>query len=49
MGVAAEGLETAEQVSHLRSLSCHFGQGYFFSKPIDSSAAGVMLADRARW
>jgi diguanylate cyclase (GGDEF)-like protein len=49
MGVAAEGLETAEQVSRLRGLSCQFGQGYFFSKPIDRSAASGLLAGNVRW
>ncbi|HEY9422585.1 MAG TPA: EAL domain-containing protein, partial [Thermoanaerobaculia bacterium] len=32
--VAAEGIETAEQVSRLRVLDCHYGQGYFFSRPL---------------
>ena len=36
MDVAAEGIETAEQVSRLRALACHFGQGYFFSEPLAS-------------
>ncbi len=49
MGVAAEGLETAEQVSRLRGLSCQYGQGYFFSKPIDSSAASGLIAANVRW
>ncbi|NJO45400.1 MAG: EAL domain-containing protein [Oscillatoriales cyanobacterium RM2_1_1] len=29
----AEGIETSDQLQHLRSLSCQFGQGYFFQKP----------------
>jgi diguanylate cyclase (GGDEF)-like protein/PAS domain S-box-containing protein len=49
MGVAAEGLETAEQVSRLRGLSCQYGQGYFFSKPMDRSAASGLLAGDVRW
>ena len=39
MQVIAEGVETAEQASRLRSLGCEFAQGYFFSRPLD--AAGV--------
>lgn len=39
MDVVAEGVERAEQVAVLRSLSCHYGQGFFFSKPLDSDAA----------
>jgi EAL domain-containing protein (putative c-di-GMP-specific phosphodiesterase class I) len=34
MKVIAEGIETADQLAHLRSLNCDFGQGYFFSKPL---------------
>jgi diguanylate cyclase (GGDEF)-like protein/PAS domain S-box-containing protein len=49
MGVAAEGLETAEQVSLLRGLDCQFGQGYFFSKPIDRSAAGDLITGNVHW
>ncbi len=32
--VVAEGVETKEQMDFLRSLSCNYGQGYFFSKPL---------------
>lgn len=32
--VIAEGIETADQLAHLRSLNCDFGQGYLFSKPL---------------
>lgn len=38
MNVVAEGVETPEQVSQLKELNCHYGQGYWFSKPIDSEA-----------
>jgi EAL domain-containing protein (putative c-di-GMP-specific phosphodiesterase class I) len=38
MKVIAEGVETPEQASQLRSLGCEFAQGYFFSKPLDSAA-----------
>ncbi|MGH9646953.1 MAG: putative bifunctional diguanylate cyclase/phosphodiesterase [Bryobacteraceae bacterium] len=34
--VVAEGIETAEQLAKLSSLGCGFGQGYYFSKPVDS-------------
>jgi EAL domain-containing protein (putative c-di-GMP-specific phosphodiesterase class I) len=39
MDVVAEGVETAEQLNMLTSLGCKYGQGYFFSKPLDSAAA----------
>ena len=44
MSVAAEGLETADQVSRLRGLSCQYGQGFFFSGPLESGAAGDLIA-----
>ena len=45
MQVIAEGVETAEQASQLRSLGCEFAQGYFFSRPLDSAAvASTLLA-----
>jgi len=34
--VVAEGIETKEQLSILNELNCPFGQGYYFSKPIDA-------------
>ena len=47
--VIAEGVETPGQVALLRSLRCEYGQGYFFSKPIDGKAAGLLLAARRHW
>ncbi len=49
MDVAAEGIETAEQVSQLRALSCHYGQGYFFSEPLAGIAAGGLIQAGASW
>lgn len=43
MDVVAEGIEVSEQVSPLIALQCEYGQGYFFSKPVDSEAAGELL------
>ena len=42
----AEGVETAEQLAQLRGLGCKYGQGYLFSKPLDSEAAGKFIAGR---
>ncbi|MEO5886933.1 MAG: EAL domain-containing protein, partial [Anaerolineales bacterium] len=44
MKVVAEGIETDEQLAKLRSMQCEYGQGYLFNKPIDSQAAGILLA-----
>jgi PAS domain S-box-containing protein len=43
MDVVAEGTETLEEISYLKSLDCEFAQGYFFSKPVDSVVALAML------
>lgn len=32
--IVAEGIETKEQVELLKSISCDFGQGYYFSRPL---------------
>ena len=43
MDVIAEGVETPEQFARLRTLGCEFGQGYFFSKPLNCELAAAML------
>jgi EAL domain-containing protein (putative c-di-GMP-specific phosphodiesterase class I) len=45
MDVVAEGAETVAEVSYLVSLGCEFGQGYFFSRPVDSEEAGALLSE----
>ena len=47
--VIAEGVETGEQLALLRSLGCEYGQGYFFSKPLEAEAAGKLIADARTW
>lgn len=49
MDVVAEGVETAEQFSQLKALGCEFGQGYFFSKPLDSHAAQMLIEAGSQW
>jgi EAL domain-containing protein (putative c-di-GMP-specific phosphodiesterase class I) len=42
LDVVAEGIEEEEQWRTLRELGCHYGQGFFFSRPLtaaDSLAA----------
>jgi len=43
MNMTAEGVETAEQLALLKELKCEYGQGYFFSKPINSEAATALI------
>lgn len=47
--VVAEGIETIEQLTQLRELGCHFGQGFFFSKPLSASAITDLLARKPQW
>lgn len=42
--VVAEGIENERQFHRLRELGCHYGQGYFFSKPVNFKKAGEMLS-----
>ena len=49
IGVVAEGIETAEQLAHLRSLGCPHGQGFWFAKPLAPEAAEELLASNAIW
>jgi diguanylate cyclase (GGDEF)-like protein/PAS domain S-box-containing protein len=35
----AEGVETARQVERLLELGCEYGQGYYFSQPMEAKAA----------
>ncbi|AMW30669.1 EAL domain-containing response regulator [Arthrospira platensis] len=46
INVVAEGIETAEQLAKLRSLGCDQGQGYYFSKPVESMMAEDLLKQR---
>jgi predicted signal transduction protein with EAL and GGDEF domain len=45
MKVVAEGVETLEQMTLLRSLGCEFSQGYLFSRPLDSAAMERTLVE----
>ncbi|VXD12316.1 two-component system response regulator [Planktothrix paucivesiculata] len=49
MNVTAEGVETPEQLSLLRSLGCEEGQGYFFARPLEANAAEALLVENPHW
>ncbi len=41
--VIAEGVETGEQAAFLRTAGCPYGQGYYFSRPVQADAIEAML------
>ena len=43
MDVIAEGVETREQLERLRDLGCEYGQGFYFSRPVERDAAEALL------
>ncbi len=47
--VVAEGIETPEQLAHLRGLNCEYGQGYLFSPPMEGPKAEALLAARVNF
>jgi diguanylate cyclase (GGDEF)-like protein len=49
MGVVAEGVETPEQLAHLRDLQCDRVQGFYFSKPVAPPAAELLVAKGLSW
>jgi EAL domain-containing protein (putative c-di-GMP-specific phosphodiesterase class I) len=48
MSVVVEGVETQEQLAHIRDLHCEEGQGYFICRPLDRDHAGDYLSRRLR-
>ncbi|MFM6192085.1 putative bifunctional diguanylate cyclase/phosphodiesterase [Planktothrix sp.] len=49
MSVIAEGIELPEQLMILKELSCGFGQGYFFSKPVPPEQLMELLSHTPQW
>jgi EAL domain-containing protein (putative c-di-GMP-specific phosphodiesterase class I) len=45
MDVIAEGVETEGQASYLRSLDCAYGQGNWFSRPLDAERASAFVGE----
>jgi EAL domain-containing protein (putative c-di-GMP-specific phosphodiesterase class I) len=41
--VTAEGIETPQQLEYLQGLSCEYGQGYFFARPLDAQSIEGLL------
>jgi diguanylate cyclase (GGDEF)-like protein/PAS domain S-box-containing protein len=49
LDVVAEGVETKEHRAALAGLSCEYGQGYYFSRPLEAARAAGLLREGARW
>jgi EAL domain-containing protein (putative c-di-GMP-specific phosphodiesterase class I) len=45
----AEGVETVEQLTHLRDMGCDQAQGYYFWKPLLGEEAAALHAGSLRW
>jgi diguanylate cyclase (GGDEF)-like protein len=45
MSTVAEGIDTTEKLKQLQDLGCDFGQGFLFSKPVDSFKATALLCN----
>jgi diguanylate cyclase (GGDEF)-like protein/PAS domain S-box-containing protein len=43
MEVVAEGIERKEQLAELQSLDCDYGQGYYFSPPVEPQALADLI------
>jgi len=46
VSVIAEGIESDNLATRLRELGCEFGQGFYFSKPLDKSSIYALLAEK---
>jgi diguanylate cyclase (GGDEF)-like protein/PAS domain S-box-containing protein len=45
--VIAEGIESAKQLERLLELGCEYGQGYYFSQPLEAQAALQFIRQQA--
>lgn len=41
--VIAEGIETSIQLDYLKNMGCEFGQGFYFSQPVEADKADLLL------
>ncbi len=49
LSVIAEGIETKEQFTLIRDLSCTYGQGYLFSHPLSPKVAEQFINNRSKF
>jgi EAL domain-containing protein (putative c-di-GMP-specific phosphodiesterase class I)/GGDEF domain-containing protein len=48
MDVVSEGIETSEQYWQMKALQCEYGQGFFWSRPLDVAAMEYLLWEEHR-
>ena len=48
LSVIAEGIETEHHRDELRSLGCHYGQGYLFARPMDAGQIEKFVIEAGR-
>ena len=46
LDAVAEGIESEQQLAFLTKHGCHYGQGYYFSKPIEPAAISSLMLER---
>ncbi len=46
LDAVAEGIESEQQLAFLTKQGCQFGQGYYFSRPIEPDAIATLMVDR---
>jgi len=49
MSVVAEGIEDEKQLNTVYRLKCNYGQGYYFSPPVDAEAATELIVSNSTW
>jgi Amt family ammonium transporter len=49
VAVVTEGIESAELLTELRSLRCEYGQGFFFSRPLEGTDAELLCRNAPIW
>jgi EAL domain-containing protein (putative c-di-GMP-specific phosphodiesterase class I) len=47
--VIAVGVETLEQLAHLRALHCEYGQGFYFCKPVEGESVEELIEKSPSW
>jgi EAL domain-containing protein (putative c-di-GMP-specific phosphodiesterase class I) len=47
--VVAEGVETVDQMAHLKASDCDLAQGYFFSPPVRTEKFEALLQESRKW